>query len=227
MRSQNSNWKFGDEMPGSPPPHHLLLVEGGDERHFILALQSLNEDMPCFAVKRLPGTESVLKQFAIEFRLDEREAVGIVIDANGNPVRRWEEIIEHLPNGFTNIPVSPDQSGTILTRSNGQRFGVWLMPDNQSEGELEHFIERLMFDKDRVWDQAQEYVDNIHPDDQLFLEEKRKKAEVRAWLAVREKPGLLGEAVQANDLNLDAPLAKIFSTWLSELFRNGEDSANS
>ena len=214
-------------MPGLDKPRHLLLVEGGDEEHFVMAMQRLDENLPHFSVKRRRGVGDVLKNFTTQFKVDGREAVGIVTDANGDLISRWEEIIKQLPDDFGNIPSSPNHAGTILTRSNGQRFGIWLMPNNQSDGEFEYFIEQLIFDEDRIWDQAQHYVHNIHPEDQLFIERKRKKAEIRAWLAVREQPGLLGQAVQANNLNLDAPLARIFSAWLSNLFQSNESPANS
>lgn len=210
-------------MPGPAPPRHLLLVEGGDEEHFVRALQVLYANMPAFDVKRRSGAEAVLKGFATQLRVADRKAVGIVIDANGELSSRWAEIVERLPDEFNKNLLAPSPEGTILISSKGQRFGVWLMPDNQSEGELEHFIENLMFDDDQIWDQAQEFVSNIRSEDQLFEEDKRKKAEVRAWLAVRAKPGLLGEAVRADDLNLDASLAKAFATWLAELFHENDE----
>lgn len=49
-------------------------------------------------------------------------------------------------------------------------------------------------------------------------ETKQRRAEVYAWLATRGKPGRMGTAIGAGDLETSGELCLRFSNWIRDLF---------
>ncbi len=98
------------------------------------------------------------------------------------------------------------------------RVGVWLMPDNGSAGELEDFARELIRAADNVWPLAEQYIAGIPEADRKFRPGKISKAKLYAWLASRRHPQRIGAAIGTGDLDAEAPLAKRFAQWLSDLF---------
>ena len=72
---------------------------------------------------------------------------------------------------------------------------------------------------DPVWPSSQAYVGDIPEEHRKFTQGKTRRAEVHAWLAVREDPRLMGVAIRARDLDVDAAVCKSFVGWLRRLFR--------
>ena len=95
------------------------------------------------------------------------------------------------------------------------RVGVWLMPDSESEGQLENFVAAMIPENDIVWPLAQNYIESIpesHQPAPLI------KAQVHAWLAARSKPRPMGTAIKAGDFDTMASLATRFVDWFERLF---------
>ena len=145
-------------------------------------------------------------------KVDRREALGIMLDANDALSDRWRRTLNHL-QGFTDVPLpeQPGKSGTIIYSE--PKVGIWLMPDNRSSGELENFIRTLIPDNDPIWPRAVNYIDGI-PN----FKHKELKAQVHAWLATCKRPGLLAPAILNRELNVESPLARERYDWLSKLF---------
>ena len=98
------------------------------------------------------------------------------------------------------------------------RVGVWLMPDNQSPGELEDFVAQMIPDGDPVWPLSQDYIDGIPVSDRKFAHGKTLRAKIHAWLAAREDPRQMGLAIRARDLDIGGDLCTRFTAWLDMLF---------
>ena len=62
------------------------------------------------------------------------------------------------------------------------------------------------------------YVNGIPATARKFRAGKTLRANVHSWLAVRADPRPMGSAIGAGDLNLEAPDAVQFVTWLQRLF---------
>ena len=95
------------------------------------------------------------------------------------------------------------------------------MPDNESPGELEHFVSKMVHDDDAVWPLSVAYIDGIiidYPNEHRRFKGKEVRAKVLSWIATREDPGFMGQAIARGDLNTDAPLCQTFIAWLSRLF---------
>ena len=151
-----------------------------------------------------------------EILAEGRVAVGILADANDDPQARWQAIADRLRDADITPPASPSVGGTIIEGT--PRVGVWLMPDNQSPGELEDFIAKMIPTDDPVWPLSEAYIDGIPESDRKFRAGKILRAKVHAWLAARERPRPMGSAIGAGDLKLDVPEAQNFLDWLRALF---------
>ena len=109
--------------------------------------------------------------------------------------------------------------GTIADTGDLPRVGIWLMPDNEAPGALEHFVEEMIPSGDAVWPLSRQYIEGIPEAHRRFKESHSQKAKIHAWLATRETPGLLmGTAISSEDLQLDGDLVEKFAAWLQELF---------
>ena len=122
------------------------------------------------------------------------------------------------------LPGEPAPSGAIIeiqphTLLPSVRVGVWLMPDNQSPGEIEDFVRQMLPPGDQVLPRAETYIDGIPHADRRFRDGKILRAKLYAWLATRELPGRMGAAIGAGDLDTDIDLATRFAAWLQALFR--------
>lgn len=204
-------------MPGAHPKTCVLIVEGGDEKYFIEALMSYTDQTSVVDIKRRRGAQEAISSFRSELKVSNREAVGLIVDTDGDLVARWSEIATILSRRYSNIPATPDINGTVLKQKNEPNAGVWLMPDNQSLGEFEHFLVKALNQSDPHWPLAQRYVSDAAMARRLFRESSTTKAELRAWLAVRREPGLLGEAVRAGDLNVNSNNMNALRSWLGRL----------
>ena len=92
------------------------------------------------------------------------------------------------------------------------------MPNNESPGELEDFVSRMVPDGDPVWPLSESYIDGIPADIRKFTAKKAQRAKVYAWAATRRQPGRMGAAIEAGDLEVDGDLATSFLEWLQRLF---------
>lgn len=199
--------------------NRVLLVEGPYDKHVVRHIRARNAPMPAFDIKDKGSVGEVLSAISTEVKVSGREAVGIMVDANDNPVSRWQAVAYKVMEVGVVLPASPCPSGTIagqIPNFPRLRLGVWLMPDNVSSGELEHFIAGMIPKEDPVWPLASEYIGQIT--EPAFKPKKRKRAEVHAWLAAREEPRRMGLAIKARDLEIDTAVCSKFVTWLWSLF---------
>ena len=201
----------------------ILIVEGGDEKHFVRHLCALvGIDVPVIVDKK--GAQNLIKTIRAELSSSGREVIGFVLDANDDMPARWQEISDEFSREGINLPVSPDVDGTIVNCRNYvsnislDRIGLWLMPDNNSIGELENFIMTMIPDDDREWRKAQNYINDILERNGKFSQNKIPKAMVSAWLATRKLPGLIGKALQAGDLEINGHLCQKFISWLNQMY---------
>ena len=198
------------------PTDRVLLVEGPDDKHTVLNLCGVSANMPTFDIDDKEGAPNLLKSIRGEILMEGRTAVGIVLDANGDPNGRWQAVAGRLRDADIQPPEAPAPTGIII--EGNPRVGVWLMPDNQSCGELENFVARMIPRDDAVWPLSQNYIEKIPDADRKFTKGKTLRAKVHAWLAAREHPRRMGSAIGAGDLNADVELSKRFVSWLRDLF---------
>ena len=201
------------------PPERILLVEGIDDEQVVKNLRVRDNNIPAFCVRGKGGIDRLLAGIGLELKASGRKVVGIVADANGDVDARWQAVTERLRRENLETPATLELAGTIINESDRfPRIGIWLMPDNQSSGEIEDFVERMIPPDDPIWPLSRDYVDGIPQTHRKFQDGKILRAKVHAWLATRESPRLMGAAILAGDLNLNEPNSEVFANWLQRLF---------
>ena len=194
----------------------VLLVEGPNDKHVVLHLCNFHEEMPKFWILDKEGIEVLLEAIGSEVRAPSRKAVGILVDANDDLDARWRAVANRLREENIEVPSNPELTGTIIDST--PRVGIWLMPNNESPGELENFVSEMIPNDDPVWPLSADYIDGLPQADRKFTEKKILRAKLYAWLATREDPRQMGAAIGARDLRVDGPLSTRFASWLRQLF---------
>lgn len=194
----------------------VLLVEGPNDEHVVRHLCNRHQAMPEFYIRGKGGIELLLEDIGLEILDPRRKAVGILVDANDDLDARWSAVANRLRAENIEVPSSPERTGTIIDST--PRVGIWLMPNNESPGELENFVSEMIPDDDPVWPLSENYIDGIPKADRKFAEKKILRAKIHAWLATREDPRQMGAAIGAHDLHVDGTLSTAFANWLQQLF---------
>lgn len=202
----------------------ILLVEGDDDLHVMRHIcgnrniPNLDEISPVGDVTRL------LENIPIRVRASEEgDVFGIVIDADDHPDGRWGAVRgRFLQAGYSAavVPAQSVETGTILeTPAEGRlpRFGIWVMPNNQTKGILENFLEFLVPESDVLLDYAKNCVSNLPK--RPFIDNDEPKALIHTWLAWQKEPGKpYGTAITAKFLDPNVAQADILVNWLRMLF---------
>ncbi len=175
-------------------------------------------------IKSGHGLPKTLKSIPVEIlnlqrAVPEPRVLGIVVDADDKPGRRWHDIREKLTAVGVNAPLRPALDGTIID-AHGlfPRIGVWIMPDNTNSGELESLALSMISADDPVLPRARRYIEDIPAEARKFSKQKTERAVLHAWLATRSMPARMGLAVSEEDLDTASPLCQKFASWLLRLF---------
>ena len=196
----------------------LLLVEGKDDEQFVYHLHNCLKLNLSAEIRPTGGVNYLLKQLRAEVQQPGRKILGAIVDADEDLNERWRKIVYLLSERGIGAPSTPNPSGTIIPSENMYpKIGIWIMPDNQSSGELEDFVFNLIDSNDEGKSLAHKYIDNI-PDYLQKFKNKRTKAELIAWLANTSRPGKIGASIQDGNFDINKPIANEFTNWLTRLF---------
>ena len=206
-----------------------LLVEGETDKSVIPYLMEANgvawpnpHNSPVF-IKPCGSVDEILKPGVIEGELgaSRLEALGVVVDANGDADARWNDVKTCCGSGFTDLPEQIPAGGLDVVHSDGVRFGVWIMPNNRFTGMLEDFLVRLIPDDSRrLYELATNSVADAKRNGAPFRDVHVRKAEIHTWLAWQDPPNLrLHEAVENTVLDPARAESRTFVNWFRSLFR--------
>jgi hypothetical protein len=203
---------------------YRLLVEGSDDQHCVLHLMKRHGVDWADTTALLPhvhdckGFESVIASLALSAKSYER--LGVMVDANTDIPHRWLQVREGLDRVGVVLPAAPEASGIIVPGIYADwKVGVWLMPDNQSHGQLENFLAKLVPAGDRCWGYAREVTQHAKERGARFPDKDICKADIHTWLAWQETPGLpFGTAITAKYFAVDSVEALAFVDWFKRLF---------
>lgn len=205
-------------MEPKTPPKKLLLVEGKEDKYVVEHLWSSHYSEPCpFEIEIKGGIENLTKSISTELKAPGRETLGILIDSNDSPPDRWKKI-EHQIKKVCGKEILANLTPNGVIVNTKPRIGVWLMPNNDSAGELEDFIFELIPKCDPIWPRVDQFINDIPEEHRKFKDKKDLKAKIHVWLATRGSPRPIGTAISANDLDTSVPIAQNFCNWLRQLF---------
>lgn len=226
-------------MANRDTSNRVLLVEGESDKHvvrrlcsrypsfkivdnidYLLEFSSPESESPewqTIDILNKGSVKQLLDSISNEIKAPERQAVGILLDANDGLRSRWDAVGHRLQGANIQFPRSPESAGTIIEGK--PRVGIWLMPDNVSSGELEDFVVQMIPDGDPVWPLSQQYINGIPEANRKFSQKKMLRAKVYAWLAARKNPKQMASGIESHDLDVNSALCQGFVEWLIKLFK--------
>jgi hypothetical protein len=153
--------------------------------------------------------------------------IGIVIDADSQTenscIDTWLSIRNILSEfGYANLPNNPQIGGTIINQEGKSKIGIWIMPDNQNGGYLEHFYEQLLVDNDEFWIEANDQIESfITGNRNRFPLKDKQKAKVHTWLSWQQKPeAAMGQSIKDYQglFDLNNEISQSFFNWFINTF---------
>jgi hypothetical protein len=213
--------------PSKDTPKRLV-VEGNDDKHSVLSLARSRlqwpnkpEDAPVY-IDVIGGAEEILKPSYLTTLLKTRELkiTGIMLDANTKTESRYERIRKVCSEFFPALPTETATSGVIVANEDQKRFGVWIMPANVSEGDLEIFLKYLVPEQSGpLWKHATECVASAKAAGAPYRDSHVLKANLYTFLAWQDPPGQSpGTAITKKVLDPNSEKATPFVTWFRDLY---------
>lgn len=212
------------------PNERLLLVEGHDDRFVIANLYEKatkttweqSERQYLVDIDPLGSNQQVLSAVRVKWKESGRKYVGIVVDADEATAGRWNQVKAHAPQEVAGLlPQAIPTEGLVVNLPSGKRFGAWIMPDNESAGMLETFLNTLRSTSKELSDHVVKSMRDAQPlmNGKGWINAHADKAELHTWLAWQNPPGRqLHEAVMHNLLDITGPTAGAFVRWMKNLY---------
>jgi hypothetical protein len=223
----------------------LLLVEGSNDKLFFEAFcKKCNLDTEVLVAPPSELTaeyvydtkQGCIKHLPLQFKRVRNGAItrlGLVLDADqisdgGGFAKTIEQIAATIDPelGFATHPTSLSNGGLIFANNNGLAdFGVWIMPNNASEGILEDWLSQTILTEGKVRtllthaEQTVAALPNLL-DIPAFTPSNHKKAEIATWLAWQKKPGMgLAYTIKEELLDQTTPQYLGLQEWLKRVFQ--------
>lgn len=222
-------------------PSHVLLVEGEGDRGFFeqvcksLALnpaikvappKDYQADYEELLRNSKQGVLNLLDDLLNEL-LDEvapTKRLAVIVDADHEQEQGlgYQKTIEQVSKIAANYDFSLTENqadGLCFKHSDGLvEFGLWVMPNNRTDGMLEDFIKTCVTPAEQsLFDHAAQTVQAVP--NKKFKDHHYSKAEVATWLAWQKPPGHgLYYAVYDNLLDTNHALFEEMQQWLKKIF---------
>lgn len=205
------------------PSKNVLLVEGLSDQHFVSQLRKKLELGIEFEIVNTGRLSKLLDAIYPQVVTGGRDVVGLLVDADREDNPSWPKINFRLTESNICVPPIPDPTGIVIPATDQRpKVGIWLMPDNQSEGELEDLVIDMIHDGDLVWPMSVKYIDQIvgkfDQKQRKFSDRKTNRAKLYAWLATCKQPPHIGAAIRAGDIDLTTDRCQSFVDWLLRLY---------
>lgn len=200
---------------------HVVLVEGKNDGHLISAPCKYFE-VPCgiFGIYDCQSDRKAIQRLnALINGSVPKKTIGIVIDADAPSLAsKWQSISDRLRENGYSVPLKPSKGGTIIQEAGKPTIGIWLMPDNDTDGMLEDFCLRLA--PQEAIDHAVACVESAQASGySTFTGTHKSKAAIHTYLAWQDEPGMpMGQAISKKALDPEQSIARIFHTFLIQLF---------
>ena len=203
-----TNEKFGKK----------LLVEGKDDQHVIWALCEKFKIPEAFDVIDCDGIDNLYDEIPLRFKQSGVQTIGIVIDADINLQNRWISVRGLLEKQGFEVPRELPEEGLVLS-NNVYKVGVWVMPNNKTNGMLEDFVSFLVPQEDKLLPVVDvTLVDIENKNFNKYIPAHKSKARIHTWLSWQEDPGTpMGLSITKKYLTEDNN-CKQFINWLQILF---------
>lgn len=205
-----------------------LIVEGHDDRHSVIGLMKAHTpwpkeeaEWPMYVELGYSATD-ILRPAYLSTRIKEPlvKIIGIMLDADDKPSGRYLKIRNACLKAFPDLPEALPAGGLVADGVDGKRLGIWIMPDNVSEGCLETFLKYLVPNASApVWTHAVESTMEARQLGAPFRDAHIDKANLYTWLAWQDPPSQQpGIALTQNILDPTSAYAEPFVAWMKKLY---------
>lgn len=196
--------------------NQTLLVEGKNDLHVLSNIFGKHTVKKTFETK---DKDSIYRSIPIYLKTDI-VTLGIIIDAGDNLSGKWEKLRNILSKSGYSIQDSPSLSGTIIKKDDSPTVGIWIMPDNNTNGMLEDFVKQLIPNDDSLIYFVNKSLDEIESNSvNKYKAVHKSKARIHTWLAWQETPGTpMGLAIKKMWLDTDSELCLKFIDWINKLY---------
>lgn len=213
----------------------LLLVEGGDDKQFVIAALKhfgiLDVHVkPPGDVNLTGGWTGVLKYLEMQLDLakgdDAPDRLGVVLDADypsnqGGFSQRFTRVEQLLSQaGYLLNQVSCPR-GSLFSHPGGlPPIGLWVMPNHADDGSLEEFLTQLITSEVqlKLLSHAGDAIASL-PKTLFDPVLRRQKALVSTWRAWQKYPGApYKQCVDDAAFDMSSALAGDFYLWLKLVF---------
>ena len=202
-----------------------LFVEGNDDLHLICNICKVFNVAKTFDVEDSKGITKLLEGLPVRLKgSGETKTIGVVVDADVSIGSRWQQIRDILvkSNLYADIHEECPSDGLILLPINPDdiKVGVWIMPNNRSNGMLEDFATFLIPKDDSLLPEVDKVLTDIETRKlNRYNPTHHSKARIHTWLAWQKDPGTpLGWAVTKKYLSATPPICQDFVNWLNALY---------
>lgn len=207
-----------------------LVVEGYDDLYSVVGLMKGYVPWPN-DVANAPvyihignGAEEILRTgyLSVILKGSALKTLGVMLDADAKPKARYDRVRSLCEEFFPNLPSDLPADGLVIDNIKSQkRLGVWIMPDNCSEGSLETFLRHLVPDQSEpVWTHAVESTQTAKGMGCPCHDGHVGKAHLYTWLAWQNPPGQSpGESIVKKVLDPHSTYAATFVSWFRTLYR--------
>jgi hypothetical protein len=220
--------QFVQRAPSSKTPFSkidkskMIMVEGVDDLNFIhaLLLRLRISDIQIVDIGGNPYFEEQLEQVKLGNRHRQLTSLALIADADQNPQRVFEELRTYITNlGW----VTPPQTG-LFSEHSDLRVGVYILPNNQDFGTLEHLLLQTLPENDPLKRLAYEFYDNVEHTRVGRLsrfpspDNRRAKFQSSAYLLTTDFGDTrAGVAAERGVWNLDHPCLDELKAFLRQL----------
>jgi hypothetical protein len=203
-------------------PPDLMSVVGLMKSHTDWPEKGGGQSAPVF-IQAGGGAEEILRpnQMLLYLKSPVIHKLGIMLDADRKPKARYDAIRKLCRDFFPSLPSTLDPDGVVVENDEGKRLGVWIMPDNSSNGGIEHFLQFLVpADLAESWDHAKDAAAKAKGMGCGYRESHAMKAYIYTWLAWQDPPGQSpGTGLAQKVLDPLHPTAERFADWFRRLYQ--------
>lgn len=197
-----------------------LLVEGNDDKHVLFALCEQYNIPETFDIVDCEGIDNLLLSIPVKLKQSGIDTIGIILDADTDLNSRWQQLKSIFSKVGYSFPATIPVTGLIYRATDKVTIGIWIMPNNSTNGMLEDFIKFLVPNNDKLMPIAEETLSNIEMQGlNKYQTIHKSKALIHTWLAWQEDPGTpMGLSITKKYLEPNVQECTIFVDWLNKLF---------
>ena len=206
-----------------------LIVEGYEDLYSVRGImrahinwpETLDESLyPVFIDRGKSAQEILRKEYlGVILKSAPIKILGIMIDADESSAQRYQSLYNLCIGSFPSMPNTLPAEGLVVSNGSDKRLGAWIMPDNQSEGDLETFLRGLVPNRP-LWEHAERSTDLAKREcNAPYRDAHVNKAMLYSWLSWQDPPVQNpGKALDSKSLDATLPAAQPFVTWFRTLY---------